>query len=64
MLKKGFLATNSIYVSTSHSDNIINKYRKALDGVFKIINKCEKKTININNILKVKDPIKDFQRLN
>tara|TARA_B110000977_G_scaffold28001_1_gene35691 strand:- start:17748 stop:19778 length:2031 start_codon:yes stop_codon:yes gene_type:complete len=64
MLKKGFLATNSIYVSTSHSDNIINKYKKALDNIFKIINECEKGNINIENILKVKDPLKDFQRLN
>ena len=64
MLKKGFLATNSIYVSTSHSDNIINKYKKALDSIFRVINKCEKKTINIDDILKVKEPIKDFKRLN
>ena len=64
MLKRGFLATNSIYVSVSHNENIIRKYLKALDYVFSIIKKCEKKELDIMRILKTTEPLKDFQRLN
>jgi len=35
MLKKGFLATNSIYVSISHSEHLIKKYIKEMDKIFK-----------------------------
>ena len=35
MLKKGFLATNSIYVSISHTDNLIKKYMKEMSIIFK-----------------------------
>ena len=39
MLKKGFLATNSIYVSISHSDSLIKKYVKEMDTIFKKLSK-------------------------
>jgi glutamate-1-semialdehyde 2,1-aminomutase len=39
MLKKGFLATNSIYVSISHSDSLIKKYVKEMDAIFKKLSK-------------------------
>ena len=39
MLKYGFLARNSIYVSISHTDKIINRYLYYLDKVFGEINK-------------------------
>ena len=35
MLKKGYLATNGIYLSTAHSEKIINEYLNALDPIFK-----------------------------
>lgn len=41
MLKKGYLAGNSVYVSTAHSDEEVAKYGEALDGVFGQIRRCE-----------------------
>lgn len=37
MLKKGYLATNSVYVSYSHTMDIVNRYLKEADGVFAFI---------------------------
>ena len=63
MLKDGFLANNTIYVSTSHNDKILKRYYKSLDKVLKIV------AINFskNKILKLLDgPVKrsTFSRLN
>ena len=41
MLKKGFLASNSIYVCTEHSSEILEDYFNALDPVFKLIKELE-----------------------
>ena len=41
MLKAGFLASNSIYTSVAHNDEIIDRYFEALDPVFEKIHKCE-----------------------
>ena len=41
MLKKGFLASNSIYVCTEHSSEILESYFHALDPVFKLIKELE-----------------------
>ena len=37
-LKRGFLATNVIYVSVTHTKKIINLYLKNINQIFKIIN--------------------------
>ena len=37
MLNRGFLASNSVYASYAHKDRYIQKYLKALDGVFEEI---------------------------
>lgn len=42
MLKKGFLASNIIYVSICHNKQILNSYFRSLDLIFKIISKFEK----------------------
>lgn len=34
MLKKGFIAGNSLYASVCHTDEILERYAEALDGVF------------------------------
>ena len=34
MLKKGYLASNAVYVCTEHNNEILNGYEKALDYVF------------------------------
>ena len=63
MLKKGFLANTTIYVSIAHTKNILHKYFKELDNIFSIIKKIEKKIIPKNKF-KIKLPISDFKRFN
>ena len=46
MLKKGYLASSSVYVSYSHTKEIVEDYLKAVDEVFKFISQG----INKNNI--------------
>jgi glutamate-1-semialdehyde 2,1-aminomutase len=41
MLKKGYLAANSIYVCTEHTPEVIDGYFGALDPVFGLIRECE-----------------------
>ncbi len=41
MLGKGYLAGNSVYVCTEHTQEIVDGYFDALDPVFKIIRECE-----------------------
>ena len=41
MLKKGFLAGNCIYVSTAHTQAILNNYFENLSDVFKLVKECE-----------------------
>ena len=41
MLKKGFLAANSVYLCTAHDDAIIDEYIHELDGIFLKIKECE-----------------------
>ena len=63
MLKKGFLASNTIYVSTAHTDKILDSYFFELDKVFSFISECE----NGKNIYDYLDgPIchSGFKRLN
>ena len=42
MLKKNFLASNAFFVSTKHSDKILNRYYDILNDVFHNISKFEK----------------------
>ena len=45
MLKRGYLASNSIYVSFAHNLEIVEKYIKKVDEVFEIISRAiDKKT--------------------
>ncbi len=41
MLKKGFLATNSVYVCTEHTPAVVDQYFEALDPIFGLIKECE-----------------------
>jgi glutamate-1-semialdehyde 2,1-aminomutase len=41
MLKKGYLAGNSIYVSVAHSKEKLSKFFDELDPVFNLIKECE-----------------------
>jgi hypothetical protein len=64
MLKKGYLASNSIYVCTEHSEEIINNYLNDLDGIFSKIKKCENDEENIMNLLENRICDAGFGRLN
>jgi glutamate-1-semialdehyde 2,1-aminomutase len=63
MLKRGFLASNLIYLNINHNKKIIDLYIKNLDEVFKLISKnlSKKKMLK-----KLKGPVchETFQRLN
>lgn len=41
MLKKGYLAANSVYVSVEHTANVVEEYFSALDPIFSSIKQCE-----------------------
>jgi glutamate-1-semialdehyde 2,1-aminomutase len=41
MLKAGFLATTSIYVSTAHTPDVVDRYFDAVSPVFGLIAECE-----------------------
>ena len=64
MLKRGFLASNKLYVCTEHDESIIEKYMENLEDIFKIIRKCEDEKINIFNILEGPVCHEGFKRLN
>tara|TARA_B110000027_G_C16112671_1_gene298507 strand:+ start:630 stop:2672 length:2043 start_codon:yes stop_codon:yes gene_type:complete len=51
MLKYGFLASDTIYVSIVHSDKILKKYLSKLDIIFNQINQCEKNHQNIDYLI-------------
>ncbi len=63
MLKKGFLASNLIYLSTKHTKAIIDKYIISLDKVFK---KIKEHMISKKKIKLLQGPISHttFKRLN
>ena len=62
MLKKGYLAANSVYVCTEHSPNILEGYQKALDHVFELIAECENGG-SIDKLLEGPICYTNFQRL-
>ena len=63
MLKKGYLAANSIYVCTEHTQEIVDGYFEALDPLFKIIKDCEN-GLDIKTMLDGPISHSGFKRLN
>ena len=63
MLGKGYLASNSIYVCTEHTPDIVDGYFDALDSIFGLIKECEE---GRDVITLIKGPIchAGFTRLN
>ena len=51
MLKKKFLASNTVYLSIYHDKKIINEYLSILNDLFGVIKKCESGNENIFNKL-------------
>ena len=62
MLKKGYLAANSVYVCTQHNDEILNGYENSLEKVFKLIAECEQGR-SIYKLLDGSVCSNEFQRL-
>jgi glutamate-1-semialdehyde 2,1-aminomutase len=63
LLKKGFLAGNSIYVCTEHTESLLDNYLVALDKVFAKINQCEQ-GLDVHTLLEQPVCHAGFQRLN
>lgn len=63
MLKRGFLASNSVYLCTEHNQNVIDQYFENLNHVFAMIAKCEDGN-NIDELLEGPICHKGFKRLN
>ena len=63
MLKKGFLAANSVYVCTEHTEQVVDAYFKALDSVFSTIEDCENGG-NVDDLLEGPVCHEGFKRLN
>ena len=63
MLKKGYLAANSVYVCTDHTSEIIDEYFEHLESVFASINECESGR-NIDDLLEGPVCHAGFKRLN
>ena len=64
MLKKGFLASSSVYLSVYHEKKVLNNYLDKLNDLFKIIKKCENEEKNIMDLLSYPISKKPFERLN
>jgi len=64
MLKKGFLASSSVYLSVFHEKKVLDNYLDNLNDIFKIIKKCEQKEKNILDLLSYPVSKKPFTRLN
>ena len=63
MLKRGFLAANSVYVSTAHTEKIIEDYFVYLEELFEIISECENGR-NVDSLLEGPICHSHFGRLN
>ena len=63
MLKKGYLAANSVYACTEHKQEIVDGYFAELDPVFAIIKECEE-GLDVSTLLKGPLCHSGFTRLN
>jgi len=63
MLKKGYLASSSVYACIDHKEEIVNGYFSALDPIFESIRKCED-GLDVNTLLESPLCHSGFKRLN
>lgn len=63
MLKKGYLAANSVYVCMEHKQPIVDGYFEMIDPIFKLIEECENGR-DINSLLDGPVCHAGFKRLN
>ena len=64
MLKKNFLATNTIYPCVKHTDSLIDIYFENFEKTLKVISLCENESQDINKYLHNDVSKKDFYRYN
>ena len=64
MLKNDFLASTIFYAATAHEQIHFDQYFEALDSIYKIIAKCEKDEMKIENLLEGPVCHSGFKRLN
>ena len=63
-LKKGILASNTIYAATTHNDNQLKKYFGSLENIFSTIKLCENERQDINSLVEGPPCHSSFKRLN
>jgi glutamate-1-semialdehyde 2,1-aminomutase len=63
MLAKGYLAGNSLYVSTEHTPMVVNAYFAELEPLFALIKECEE-GLDVMRLLKGQVCHSGFKRLN
>lgn len=63
MLEKGYLAGNSVYVCTEHTEAVVNEFFEQLDPVFGLIKECDEGR-SIDELLKGPVCHSGFKRLN
>jgi glutamate-1-semialdehyde aminotransferase/spore coat polysaccharide biosynthesis protein SpsF (cytidylyltransferase family) len=63
MLKKNYLAGNSVYACTAHTQELIDEYFINLDPIFEMIKECEN-GLDINSLLEGPLCHSEFKRLN
>jgi glutamate-1-semialdehyde 2,1-aminomutase len=63
MLKKGYLAANSVYACTEHTQELVDGYFAELDPIFAIIRECEE-GLDVNTLLEGPVCHSGFRRLN
>lgn len=63
MLQNGYLASDSVYVCTEHTLNIVDGYFESLEPVFSLIKECEEGR-NVMGLLKSPICHSGFKRLN
>jgi glutamate-1-semialdehyde 2,1-aminomutase len=63
MLARGYLASNSVYVCTSHTPEVVRGYFEALEPVFALIQRCEQGE-DVMGLLKGPICHAGFKRLN
>ena len=64
MLKKGYLAGNSVYVCTAHTPEILTGYFEALEPIFSMLGKCQADKKEIDAMLESPICHSGFKRLN
>jgi hypothetical protein len=62
MLERGYLASNSVYVSYSHTEELLTNYFESIDDVFRIIKNSIEKD-NVKTLLKGPVAHSGFKRL-